>query len=101
MKRAFKYDVAISAADFDALAAEELKRRLEHRLARGVYIAPRNGDKSRTTAATAAIRKSIEKDSRVVVVIFQRLWGVTPASTTEIAAIKARVGTVKRKDVVI
>src|SRR5437879_6512164 len=101
MKRAFKYDVAISAADFDALTAEELKRRLEHRLAKGVYIAPKAGDKPRTSANTAAIHKSIEKDSRVVVVLFQRLWGITPADATEIAAIKARVGNVKRKDVVI
>lgn len=101
MKRAFKYDVAISAADFDALAAEELKRRLEHRLAKGVYIAPRAGDKPRTTAATAAARKSIEQDSRVVVVMFQRLWGVAQSAATEVAAIKARIGNVKRKDVVI
>src|SRR4029079_5300807 len=36
MNRAFKYDVAISATDFDALAATELKRRLEHVLAKGV-----------------------------------------------------------------
>jgi hypothetical protein len=101
MKRAFKYDVAITAADFDALAAEELKRRLEHRLSKGVYVVPRPGDKPRTTAASAAVKKSIEKDSRVVVVLFQRLWGVSTNSAAEQAAVKARIGNVKHKDVVV
>src|SRR4051812_9398210 len=101
MKRAYKFDVAITAADFDALAAEELKRRLEHRVAKGVYIAPRATDKGRTTVATTAVKKSIEKDARVVVVLFQRLWGVTDTGATELAAVKARIGNVKHKDVVI
>jgi hypothetical protein len=101
MKRAFKYDIAITAADFDALAAAELKRRLEHRLSKPVYAAPRTTDHARTVAATAAIRKSIEKDARVVVVLFQRLWGTTPSSAPELAAVKARIGKTKRKDVIV
>lgn len=101
MKRAFKYDVAISAADFDALAVTELKRRLEHRLAKPVFAAPRSSEKPRTAAATAALRKSIEKDSRVVVVFFQRLWGTTDSSNAELATVKARIGNLKRKDVLI
>jgi hypothetical protein len=101
MPRAFKYDVAITAADFDTLTADELRRRLEHRLAKGVYIAPRLDDTGRTPADTATIRKSIEKDARVVVVLFQRLWGVTPSTAVELAAVKTRIGTTKRKDVVI
>lgn len=101
MTRAFKYDVAITAADFDALAVMELKRRLEHRLSKPVYAAPRSSDKSRTPAATAALRKSIEKDARIVVVLFQRLWGTTDASAVEQAGVKARIGNVKHKDVLI
>jgi hypothetical protein len=100
MKRVFKYDVAITAADFDALAAGELKRRLEHRLSKAVYAVPRATD-ARTPAGVAAIRKAIEKDARVVVVLFQRLWGVSESTATEVAAVKARIGKVKRKDVVI
>ena len=98
---AFKYDVAITAADFDALAVAELKRRLELRLSRPVFAAPRTGDGSRTAAAAATIRKTFEKESRVVVVLYQRLWGSTSATEAEATALKARIGKVKHKDVVI
>lgn len=101
MKSAFKYDVAISAADFDALAIAELKRRLEQRLAKPVFAVPRAKDGPRTAASTAAVHKAIEKESRVVVVLFQRLWGTTATSDAEAAAVKARIGKVKRKDVLI
>jgi len=102
MKRAFKYDVAITAAEFDALTADELKRRLEHRLSKPVYIPPASApDKPRTPAMTTAVKKAIEQESRVVVVLLQRLWGVTSDGATEVAAVKARIGTTKRKDVVI
>jgi hypothetical protein len=53
MPRAFKFDVAITAADFDALAVAELKRRLEHHLANGVYTVPRTADHGRTAAGSA------------------------------------------------
>ena len=101
MKRAFKYDVAISAADYDVLAVAELKRRLEQRLTKPVFTVPRAKDSPRTAATTAALRKAIEKESRVVVVLFQRLWGATSSSEAESAAVKARIGKVKRKDVVV
>jgi hypothetical protein len=101
MPRAFKYDVAITASDFDALTADELKRRLEPRLSKPVFVAPRLADTTRDAAASAALHKTIEKDARVVVVLFQRLWGVTDGTADELAAVKARIGTTKRKDVVI
>ena len=101
MKRAFKYDVAISAADFDALAVAELKRRLEQRLSKPVFTIPRTNDGPRTAAVTAALSKSIEKEARVVVVLFQRLWGTTPSNEAEVAAVKSRIGKVKRKDVLV
>jgi len=97
MPRAFKYDVAITAADFDALAVAEIRRRLEQRLTKGVFAAPRPA----TAAGGTAARKSIEKEARVVVVLFQRLWGTTPSTAGDAAALKSRIGNVKRKDVLI
>ncbi len=102
MKRAFKYDVAITAADFDALAVLELKRRLEQRLSKPVYAAPRTADRPNSTTALAAVKKAIEKESRVAVVLFQRLWidGTSPMNA-EAAAVKTRIGNVKKKDVLV
>jgi hypothetical protein len=96
---AFKYDVAITAADFDALTVDELKRRLDHRLAKPVYSVPRSADRERATGAS--IRKAFVKDARVVVILFQRLWGSTPSTEDAATALKARIGKVKHKDVVI
>ena len=101
MKRAFKYDVAVSAADFDALTVTELKRRLEHRLSKPVFTVPRAKDAPPDGTTVTAIQKALEKESRVLVIVHQRLWGTTPASEIEVAAIKARIGKVKRKDVLV
>lgn len=101
MKRAFKYDVAVSAADFDALSATELRRRLEQRLSKPVFTVPRAKDEPRDAAIDASIEKAIEKESRVLVVLYQRLWGSTEASAIEVEAAKARIGKLKRKDVLI
>jgi hypothetical protein len=101
MKSAFKYDVAVSAADFDVLAVSELKRRLEHRLSKPVFTVPRAADEPRTPQIDAGISKVIEKEARVVVVLYQRLWGTTPTSEAEAAGVKARIGKLKRKDVLI
>jgi hypothetical protein len=101
MKRAFKYDVAITAADFDALAVDALQRRLEHRLSKPVYAAPRAADAPRDAAQTTVISKAIEKEARVVVVLFQRLWGTAASNDAEVAALRARIGNVKHKDIII
>ncbi|HTI62382.1 MAG TPA: hypothetical protein VL524_02665 [Gemmatimonadaceae bacterium] len=100
MKRAFKYEVAVSANEFDGLAVAELKRRLEHRLSKAIYISPRPADRPLTDAAIAAAHKIIEKDARVVVVLYQRLWG-SGSSASDAAALKARIGKTKHKDVVV
>ena len=100
MKRAFKYDAAISATEFDALGVGELSRRLQPRIAKTVYATLRSPDRPPTAAAVAAAKKVIEKESRVVVVLFQRLWG-TGATANDAAALKARVGKTKRKDVIV
>jgi len=100
MKRAFKYDAAISATEFDALGVTELSRRLLPRIGKTVYATPRNDDRPQTVATIAAAKRLIEKEARVVVVLFQRLWG-TGATANDAAALKARIGKLKRKDVVI
>jgi hypothetical protein len=101
MKRAYKYDVAISAADFDALAVAELKRRLEQRLSKPVFTVPRAKDAPRTPAVTSSIKSALEKDARVVVVLYQRLWGTLAPSDVEAAGVKTRIGKLKRKDVLV
>jgi hypothetical protein len=101
MPPTFKYDVAITAADFDALAVAELKRRLEHHVAKAVYAHANGADGAKAAASSAGLRKPIEKEARVVVVLFQRLWGVSPSSAAESDALKARIGKAKRKDVII
>lgn len=101
MKRAYKYDVAISAADYDALAVAELKRRLEQRLSKPVFTIPRAKDGPRTAVVTNSIKSALEKDARVVVVLHQRLWGTTEGSEVEAAGVKARIGKVKHKDVLV
>ena len=62
MKRAFKYDAAISATEFDALGVGELSRRLQHRVGKTVYATPRNGEKPQTAVTLAAAKKVIEKE---------------------------------------
>jgi hypothetical protein len=101
MKRAFKYDVAVSAADFDTLAVAELKRRLEQRLSKAVFTVSRDKDGPRTPAVNNSIKSAFEKDSRVVVVLHHRLWGTTPSSQTEVTSVKTRIGKVKHKDVLV
>ncbi len=101
MPSVFKHDVAITATEYDGLAVAELKRRLEHRIAKAVFTPSRADGKPRTTASTAAIQKAFAKESRVVVVLFQRLWGETEATLPEAAALKTRIGKTKKQDVVV
>ncbi len=102
MKRAFKYDAAISATEFDALGVGELSRRLQHRIGKTVYATPRNGEKPQTAATIAAAKRIFEKEARVVVVLFQRLWSAgTGATAHDAAALRTRIGKLKRKDVII
>ncbi|HVX41011.1 MAG TPA: hypothetical protein VHB25_15695 [Gemmatimonadaceae bacterium] len=101
MPRAFKYDVAITATEYDGLAVVELKRRLEHRIPKSVFTAPAPDGKPRTAATTATIEKALTKDARVVVVLFQRLWGETETTRSEAAALRARIGKTKHQDVVV
>jgi hypothetical protein len=101
MKRTFKYDVAISAVDFDALAAAELQRRLEQRIRHGVFTRDTSATAPKTAAATTLARHAFEKDSRVVVVFHQRLWGTTPSTEADAAAIRARITKTGRRGIYV
>ena len=101
MKRTFKYDVAISAVDFDSLAASELQRRLEQRLRHGVFTRVASTPTSRSGPAATAARHAFEKDARVVVVFHQRLWGTTPTTEADAAAIRSRITKSGRRGVYV
>jgi hypothetical protein len=101
MKRTFKYDVAISAVDFDALTAAELQRRLEQRIRHGVYTRLGASSSVRTPASATVARHAFEKDSRVVVVFHQRLWGTSPTTEADAAAIRARIAKAGRRGVFV
>ena len=71
-------------------------------LPRAVFASPRGAIEPRHCGGGAAVRKSIEKEARVVVVLFQRLWGATPSTARRSGGTcKARIGNVKHKDVLI
>ena len=99
MKHTFKYDVAISAVDFDALAATELQRRLEQRLRQAIFASVASATSPRSPAAVTTARHAFEKDARVVVVLFQRLWGATLSTEADATAIRARIAKSGRRGV--
>jgi hypothetical protein len=101
MKRTYKYDVAISAVAFDALAATELKRRLEQRLRHKVFSSATLPGTRRSNITAAAARKVFEKEARVVVVLHQRLWGTTPPTEGDAAAIRTRIQKHGRKSAIV
>src|SRR5438552_15961601 len=101
MKHTFKYDVAISAVDFDALAAAELQRRLDQRLGQAIFASVASATSPRSPAAATTARHAFEKDARVVVVLFQRLWGSTLSTEADAAAIRARIAKSGRRGVYV
>jgi hypothetical protein len=101
MKRTFKYDIAISAVDFDALAVAELQRRLEQRLRHGVFTSVASTAAPRSAAAATLARHAFEKDARVVVVFHQRLWGTTSSTEADSIAIRARIAKSGKRSVYV
>lgn len=97
MTRAAKYDVAISATDFDALAAVELKRRLEPRLSK-IYVRAGTSSKAKATALTN--KNAFLKDARVVVVLHQRLWGAL-GTEEDAKAIRQRITSAGKTTVLV
>ena len=87
---ASRIEVAISSTEYDLATARDLAERLIGRLSSG-------GKNAVYLAATADISPARAKDdanawtkSRIVVVLHDRLWGKTPATSSAAAAVAAR-----------
>ena len=82
----FQYDVAVSSVEYDDLTVKELARRLGSRLRGAIFT---HGG-SETEAERLALESTFRTKSRVLVVLYQRLWGETPATSIVADAIRAR-----------
>ena len=88
----FAFDVAVSSADYDARVLRELERQLTLRLP---SIPPQRPVWTSTAAELLdAPRASVfGKSARLVVVLYQHLWGKDPTTKSDAAAIKRRLTT--------
>jgi hypothetical protein len=88
----FAFDVAVSSADYDARVLRELERQLTLRLP---SIPPQRPVWTSTAAELLdAPRASVfGKSARLVVVLYQHLWGKDPTTKADAAAIKRRLTT--------
>jgi len=88
----FAFDVAVSSADYDARVLRELERQLTLRLP---SIPPLRPVWTSTAAELLdAPRASVfGKSARLVVVLYQHLWGKDPTTKADAAAIKRRLTT--------
>jgi hypothetical protein len=83
MKANYSYDVAISAAGYDAVTAQRLAERLRSRLALPVF---NTWEHHGTVVGDGRMRlaaRVLRREARVVVVLYQRLWGATPSTQFE------------------
>jgi len=88
----FAFDVAVSSADYDARVLRELERQLTLRLP---SIPPQRPVWTSTaTDLLDAPRASVfGKSARLVVVLYQHMWGKDPTTKADAAAIKRRLTT--------
>jgi len=88
----FAFDVAVSSADYDARVLRELERQLTLRLP---SIPPQRPVWTITAAELLdAPRASVfGKSARLVVVLYQHLWGKDPNTKADAAAVKRRLTT--------
>lgn len=86
----FAFDVAMSSADYDARVLRELERQLTLRLP---SIPPQRPVWTSTAAELLdAPRATVfGKSARLVVILYQHLWGKDPTTKADAAAIKRRV----------
>ena len=91
--RTFTYEAAISSAGYDSRARLQMEERLRSRLRTAASAPP---------LWTRAEREGVEGDgsgeilgrgARVVIVLHQRMWGRTPATRGDVAAIERRLST--------
>lgn len=83
MKASYCYDVAISAAGYDAATAQRLAERLRSRLALPVFNTWEHNGPSIGDGRTRLTARVLRREARIVVVLHQRLWGATPATQFE------------------
>jgi hypothetical protein len=81
-----KYDVAISFLSKDEPIASALYEALSCSLQ--VFFYPRNQEELAGTDGFESMRKPFLEDSRVTVILYRALWGQTPWTRVEEAAIK-------------
>jgi len=88
----FAFDVAVSSADYDTRVLRELQRQLTLRLP---SIPPQRPVWTNTAAELLdAPRATVfGKSARLVVVLYQHLWGKDPTTKADAATIKRRVTT--------
>jgi len=80
------YDVAISFLSKDETTANALYQKLREGLQ--VFFYPRNQEELAGTDGLESMRKPFFDDSRVMVVLYREMWGKTPWTRVEEAAIK-------------
>jgi hypothetical protein len=86
MPTSFTYDVAISYVAEDSLTAREVIRRLQPRLHTPIF------DSTAVQQHDAqCIPRALTADSRIVVVLHQRLWGETLSTQRDLSAIQERL----------
>ena len=86
MPTSFPYDVAISYVAEDSLTARELIRRLQPRLRAPIF------DSTAVQQLDArCVPVTLAADSRIVVVLHQRLWGETLSTQRDLSAIRERL----------
>jgi hypothetical protein len=83
MKASYCYDVAISAAGYDAATAQRLAERLRSRLALPIFNAWEHHGTVVGDGRTRLAARVLLREARVVVVLHQRLWGATPSTEFE------------------
>jgi hypothetical protein len=91
MDATFRYDIAISSVGFDALTAGRLVERLRVRLPLAVYSSWEHQQAGQDGDGGAATSRVMRHDSRIVVVLHQRLWGETPSTRADACALERRV----------
>jgi hypothetical protein len=86
----FAFDVAVSSAEYDVRVLRELERQLTLRLPSMPSLRPvwTSAAEERLNAPRSTV---LAKSARVVVVLFQRLWGKDATTKADAAAIKQRL----------
>ena len=82
----FQYDVAVSSVEYDDLTVRELARRLGSRLRGAIFT---HGG-AETEAERVSLESTFRSGARVIVVVHQRLWGETPATSVVADVVRAR-----------